>query len=90
MLLRRNFMKRQRLELSIEADGRIKAIYSDDLRPLLDLGEATIRRASSVEPCGTEWVVDLSSVGGPAELGPFKLREKALEAEVEWLKRNWL
>ena len=83
-------MKRRRLELSIAADGKISAIYSDDLRPLLELGEVTIRRASSVEPSGTEWVVDLSAVGGPSELGRFELRERALEAEAEWLRRHWL
>ena len=83
-------MQKQRVELSIGADGKIRFIYSDDLRPLLDLGEAAIRRASSVEPSGTEWVVDLSAVGGPSELGRFKLREEALEAEAEWLKQNWL
>ena len=83
-------MKRRKLELSIGADGKIRAVYSDDLRPLLELGEAKIRRASSVEPSGTEWVVDLSAVGGPSELGRFKLRSRALEAEAEWLKQNWL
>ena len=67
--------------MSIGVDAKIRAIYSDDLQPLLDLGEATIRRASSVEPSGTEWIVDLSSVGGPSELGRFRLREEALEAD---------
>ena len=82
-------MKRRRLELSIAADGKISAIYSDDLRPLLDLGEATIRRASSVEPEGTNWQVDLSPVGGPILRG-FKYRQTALDYESEWLKKNWL
>ena len=82
-------MNKQKLELSIGLDGIVRFVYSDDLRPLLDLGEATIRRASSVEPSGTEWVVDLSQSGGPL-LGPFELREKALEAEAIWLKEHWL
>jgi len=52
---------------------------------LLAQGSATIRRVSSVEPTpdGKGWTADLFPVG-PA-LGPFKLREEALKAEVDWL-----
>jgi hypothetical protein len=36
--------------LSIDQDGVITAIYSDELAPLIDQGEAIITRASDVEP----------------------------------------
>jgi hypothetical protein len=71
--------------LTIASDGTITAIYSDDLVGLLTAGESNIRRASSVEPYpGGGWTADLSPVSGPF-LGPFPLRETALQAEVEWL-----
>lgn len=81
--------RKQRLELSIGLDGKLKAIYSDDLRPFFALGDTKIERVSSVEPEDTEWVADLTKVGGPI-LGPFTDRSKALLAEVEWLKENYL
>lgn len=75
------------LKLSIDADGTTRFIYGDDVRALLDNGEARIDRASHVEPCGllgTHWLADLAPVGGPC-LGPFVTRAEALAAEVSWL-----
>ena len=76
--------------LLIDESGNITFVYSDSLRPLLALGEPTIKRASHVEPtiegC---WVADLSPVNGPM-LGPFERREQALQEEVQWLNRNHL
>jgi hypothetical protein len=68
----------------------MRFIYDDAARFLLEQGEATVRRASDVEPEGTEWVADLSRVGGPRRIGPFANRADALKAEVDWLKENWL
>lgn len=66
---------------------KMKFIYNDKLRPLLDMGRANVRRASHVEPHGTQWTADLSPVGGPL-LGPFDLRQEALDAEVAWLAEH--
>src|SRR5258708_1421057 len=70
--------------LSIKPDGRITFLFEDTLVPLLALGDASIRRASHVEPSGTEWTADLAPVEGPT-LGPFPLRSTALAAERQWL-----
>jgi hypothetical protein len=67
--------------------GKLRYIYNDDLSSLNNLGEVNIRRASHVEPKGSEWFADLSPVDGPI-LGPFALREKALQAEIDWLYSN--
>ncbi len=64
-------------------------IYSDDLACLLTEGQASIRRASHVEPCEGGWSADLSPVDGPT-LGPFDLRVTALAAEAKWLEVNYL
>jgi hypothetical protein len=74
--------------LKISRKGTITAIYSDELAGLIDQGRAEIRRASHVEPTEGGWAADLAPVGGPI-LGPFKLRQDALQAEVAWLNR-WL
>jgi hypothetical protein len=71
--------------LLIDEAGTLELIYADDLRPLLDLGCATITRASFVEPTlDGRWTADLSPVGGPT-LGPFLLRDQALREERTWL-----
>lgn len=71
-------------------DGRIRFIYDDKLRGLMDHGKATVHRASHVEPIvtnGIKWQADLSPVKGPI-LGPFNGRQEALDREVEWLRDN--
>ena len=69
--------------------GEVKFLYSDELRGLTDRlgGETQIARCSHVEPEEGLWFADLSPVGGP-KLGPFKLRQSALDAEVEWLQQH--
>jgi hypothetical protein len=64
--------------------GTLKYIYDDSLLPLTKLGQATTKRASHVEPENNSWVVDLSPINGP-KLGPFQLREQALQAERAWI-----
>jgi hypothetical protein len=79
-------------KIIIGADGRLKFLYSDELTQLVDRtgGDAEIVRCSDVEPDEKgNWTADLSRVGGPV-LGPFKLRQEALDAEVEWLSARGL
>ena len=72
----------------VRPDGTIEFLYEDGLRPLLELGRATITRASHVEPTPDgRWTADLSPRGGPV-LGPFTLHQQALEAEREWLEAD--
>lgn len=75
------------MTVTIEA-GRAQFIYTDDLAELLTLGEATVTRASHVEPAlGGGWTADMGPSGGPV-LGPFALRAEALDAEVAWLREH--
>ena len=65
----------------------IRFIYDDELSSFAELGQAETKRASHVEPVGSDWFVDLSPSKGP-KLGPFKLKQEALDAEVAWLKEH--
>ena len=73
--------------LEIAPDGTLLFLWDDSLAPLMELGSGSLQRASHVEPQGTEWVADLSPVGGPA-LGAFPLRNDALIAERNWLQQH--
>jgi hypothetical protein len=76
--------------ISVHEDGTMQFIYADELRGLLEEGEASISRASHVEPDDNlTWHADMSPVGGPVLRG-FATREEALAAEVEWIKANVL
>lgn len=82
------------LNLFIDQQGVIEAIYSDSLLPILSLGTPEIRRASHVEPAmagdGSPcWYADMGPSNGPT-LGPFKSRQEALDEEVKWLLENRL
>lgn len=71
----------------ISPDGVITVIYTDKLQPLFDHGKTVIQRASHVEPAHGKWFADMSPVNGPI-LGPFTLRQEALDAEVAWINKN--
>jgi len=75
--------------LKINCEAEVSAIYGDDLAGLIEQAETvSITRASHVEPTTEgQWTADLSPVGGPV-LGPFALRQTALDEEVAWLKQN--
>ncbi len=76
--------------LSADENGVLSFIYSDETAFLSELGATTVTRASHVEPDGSgQWQADMNPVGGPI-LGPFKLRQTALDAEVDYLKENIL
>lgn len=76
------------MEVIVGPDGRARFIYSDDLAAVTkELGKATTRRASHVEPSDGGWTADLAPVGGPV-LGPYVTRQEALDREVEWLREH--
>ena len=73
------------MNVNISTNGTIRFIYADELQPMLELGQPTVRRASHVEPTDDgRWTADLAPVDGPV-LGPFALRKQALDAETAWL-----
>lgn len=76
----------KKLELRIQGNT-IRYIYDDMLVTMNELGQTETVRASHVEPVGSEWFVDLTPSNGP-KLGPFKLRQEALDAEIEWIIQN--
>ena len=80
-------MKSNEILLDCSIDGTVTAIYDDALADLLsDAKRVSITRASHVEPTPEgKWTADMSPSGGPV-LGPFNLRQEALDAEVQWLK----
>lgn len=75
------------MTLIIDSNGALRFIYKDEFVGLLDEGNAEIKRASHVEPTENGWNADLSPVGGPM-LGPYTLRQEALDAEVAWLEKH--
>jgi hypothetical protein len=69
----------------VDQCGTIKFIYEDDLRSLLQAGHTQVKRVSHVEPTSEgRWTADLSPINGPV-LGPFELRNEALNAEIKYL-----
>ena len=75
------------MKLSISTNGTLTKIYNDEDAALLARGKASIARASHVEPTadGTGWTADMSPTTLGVILGPFPLRQTALEAEVQFL-----
>lgn len=71
-------------------DGVMRFVYADELKPLLDTGDAHIKRVSHVEPDDTRpgwWTADMGPLDGPV-LGPYNTREAALAAERDWLREH--
>lgn len=78
--------------IKIGNGGAVSFIHDDRLfAALAEIGTATIKRASTVEPAAAGgWEADMrptTGEGGPV-LGPFATRGAALAAEVEWLQAN--
>ena len=77
------------MQLVIQPDGAVRAIYSEEIE-LESLGRPSIVRASYVEPDAEgRWFADLGPVDGP-KLGPFVRRSEALDSETSWLEVHWL
>jgi hypothetical protein len=75
--------------ISITDEG-IRFVYDDRLRGLLNHGQASISRASHVNPdADLTWHADLSPIGGPVIRG-FPTRDAALAAETEWINEHIL
>ncbi len=73
------------MQILISPDGTARMIYTDDFDAQA-IGQASITRASHVEPApGGGWTADMGPSGG-AILGPFATRAAALAAEVAWLE----
>ncbi len=81
------------VDVFILSDGTVKFLYYDELKPLLNIGDVHVARASHVDPEKTEdglkWFADLSPVNGP-KIGPFETRNEAIAGEIEWLTKNYL
>ena len=76
--------------ITVKPDGTMTFVYDDRLKGLMGHGQATIKRASHVEPTpDNQWTADMSPSGGPV-LGPFPTRQAALDAEVEWINGHVL
>jgi hypothetical protein len=86
-------------EIKVTERGELVFIYEDELRPLLGLGEAVVKRASHVEPipAGTDaglWMVDVQPFcqrfGLPPSrmLGAFATRHAALFAEKGFIEQQ--
>lgn len=72
--------------IAVGVDGKASFIYNDELADFLKEGDATIHRVSNVEPAeGGGWTATM--LDGMV-LGPFALRQEALEAEVAYLKEQ--
>ena len=87
--LRVNSMNSQNeFKIAIGPDGQLTAIYSDSLADLCEAGSAVVVRVSHVEPDpnGPGWIADLGPINGPM-LGPYRLREDALKAEMRFLDK---
>ena len=80
-------MRSSEVSITVQPNGDLRMIYYDEIATLLTCGESRIVRASHVEPAAQGWTADMSPVDGPT-LGPFALRQDALDAEVEWLSRR--
>ena len=89
-------MKKQTIELSIDVEGNVRTIYTDEALELYEaLGSYTVKRASHVEPhiSGKGWTVDLRPVGGPIlpkTPRPYRHRSAALKAEETWIRKYHL
>ena len=84
--------ERSELIFYISSEGSMRFIYTDEFKHLLDGSiSSSIKRVSHVEPVSGElkWTADMSPINGPV-LGPFDTRTEALEAEVDWLNKNYL
>ncbi|HWY36776.1 MAG TPA: hypothetical protein VNX68_19175 [Nitrosopumilaceae archaeon] len=72
------------MKLAIDEKGIVTFIYDDELSDLCSEGSSEIKRVSNVEPdpMGGWSATMLDGI----KLGPYPLRNQALEAEVKYLE----
>ena len=82
-------MATEKFKLVIRPTAHVEAVYSDSGASILRaVGAVSIARASHVEPNAEgNWYADMGPSGGP-KLGPFDLRQQAIDAELAWLNTN--
>lgn len=89
------------ITVTIRRSNVVEFIHDDRLAGLMKTGEASIKRASHVEPGDPDkgqnplrWYADMAPIKGPVLAGPdgtgFNTRAEALAAEVQWIKINYL
>lgn len=75
--------------IDIAPDGTLYFLYSDELRPLMDLGKPSIAQISSI---GTEedaqWYVVIHT--DASIFGPYRLLSEAQEKEKSYIEENLL
>ena len=70
-------------KMSIGTNGKVAMIYDDAHAPFMELGHATVTRASNVEPAAGGWQATMRD---GTVIGPYRLRADALAAEVKYLE----
>lgn len=78
-------MKPKKHYISISKSGELSFIYDDELADLLKVGPSSITRVSNVEPCDGGWK---ASMKDGTILGPYPLRQQALDEEVKYLQEK--
>ena len=82
-------MSKNNFNMAISPSGEITMIYADFHAPFIEkVGGATVARASFVEPCSGGWSADMSPLAKGVVLGPFRLRQEALDAEERWINEH--
>jgi hypothetical protein len=72
------------MKIAIEPNGEVVMIYDDELADLCGEGSTVIKRVSNVEP-DPKGGWSATMLDGH-KLGPFPLRNEALEAEIKYLE----
>jgi hypothetical protein len=85
-------MSKNNFNMAISPNGELSFIYDDMHAGFLEkLGVSVgdvVSRASHVEPCEGGWQADMSPIEPGVILGPFKLRQTALDEETAWLNKR--
>lgn len=78
-----------KMKIILGVDGVVRYVYNDVIhKHMSTLGEATIKRATHVEPDENGmWYADLSPVGGEKITG-FKTHKEAIDFELKWLSKH--
>lgn len=81
-------MSKKPFNIAIAPNGAMTFIYDDLHAPFIEKHGGVVSRASHVEPCEGGWQADMGPIEAGVILGPFKLRQDALDAETAWLSER--